>query len=50
MNELTCQECGDKYSKDEPPYHPNLCPDHAERIDRDTEEKLENDHFDWFGE
>jgi hypothetical protein len=48
--QLTCEVCGDHYYSDEPPYHPSLCPYHAVRIDRETDEKLENEHFDWFGE
>jgi hypothetical protein len=50
VNELTCAVCGDRYGKDEPPFHPTLCPYHAVRIDRETEEKLEDEHWEgWFG-
>jgi hypothetical protein len=45
VNELTCEACGDKYGKDEPPQHPHLCPYCAAVIDRQTKERKENDWF-----
>jgi PHP family Zn ribbon phosphoesterase len=49
-NDKTCSACGDKYGSQEPPKHPSLCPYCANTVDRTTDERLERDHFDWFGD
>ena len=51
LNDRTCEVCGDRYSSDEPPQHPSLCPYHATVIDAQTDEQLEEEHWGgWFGE
>jgi hypothetical protein len=45
LNDKQCEVCGDRYSSEEPPQHPSLCPYHARTIDADTEELLEREHF-----
>jgi len=48
LNDKQCEQCGSKYGSEEPPKHPSLCPYCASKIDHATEERLEEDHFDWF--
>jgi uncharacterized protein YlaI len=49
---LYCDACGKLMTREDlrESRCPTLCIDCCERIDRDTEERLERNHFDWFGD
>jgi acetyl-CoA carboxylase beta subunit len=43
-----CEVCERVLSREEVKRNISLCNDCAARIDRDTDEQLEREHFDWF--
>jgi uncharacterized protein YlaI len=43
-----CEACGKVLTREEVREHPCLCDDCGARIDRETDEKLEEERFGWF--